>query len=309
MRIAVLGVGGVGGYFGALLQRSGHEVTFVARGKHLTAMATGGLRIESVLEDSFELQVRATDTGAVVGPVDFVLFAVKAYDTDAAAALLPPLIGPDTAVLTVQNGVDNVDKLIAAVGAPHVLAGTAYIFSSIVSPGVIRHTGGPRRIVFGELDGRITPRAQAIFTAFQRTGIPIELIDNIMVEMWQKYIFITAQGGMTALTRLPIGRIREDPETFAMYLDVADEVTAVGRAAGVPIPNGQRERVRRFAESLEPGSYSSLYHDLTHGRRMELDALPGNVVRLGRQYGVPTPVCRVIYAALRPYDRSVTRDS
>lgn len=304
MRVAVIGVGGVGGYFGALLHRSRHDVTFVARGEHLAAMRAQGLRIESVIEDPFALSVSAVETTAGVAPVDLVFFTVKAYDTDGAITLLPPLLEPDTAVLTVQNGVDNVDKLVDAVGARHVLAGTAYIFSKIAAAGTIRHTGGPRRIVFGELDGRPTPRAEAIYRAFQDTGIAIELSGSIVVELWQKYIFITAQGGMTALTRLPIGQIREDPETFAMYLDAAEEVAAVGRARGVPIPDGQRERVRRFAESLEPGSYSSLYHDLTHGRRMELDALPGNVVRLGRQYGVPTPVCRAMYAALRPYDEA-----
>ncbi|MGH2348662.1 MAG: ketopantoate reductase family protein, partial [bacterium] len=174
-------------------------------------------------------------------------------------------------------------------------------------PGVVRQTGGPRRVVFGELDGRRTARAETILTAFQDTGAPVELIDTIMVEMWEKYIFITAHGGMTALTRLPIGEIRETLETFALYLDAAEEVAAVGRASGVPIPDGQRERVRRFAESLEPGSRSSLYHDLTHGRRMELDALPGHVVRLGESFGIPTPVCRAIYAALKPYDQ--LRDS
>lgn len=304
MRIAVIGVGGVGGYFGALLHRAGQDVTFVARAEHFAAMRARGLRVESVIEEPFELPVRATETTGSLGPADLVLFTVKAYDTDAATALLPPLLGPDTAVLTLQNGVDNIDKLIDAVGTPHVLAGTAYIFSTIAAPGVIRHTGGPRRIVFGELDGARTARAEAIYTAFKETGVTVELSEHIMVEVWEKYIFITAQGGVTALTRLPIGRIRRDAETFAMYLDVADEVAAVGRACGVPIPDGQRERVRRFAEALEPGSYSSLYHDLTHDRRMELDALPGTVVRLGQLHGVPTPVCRAIYAALRPYDQA-----
>jgi 2-dehydropantoate 2-reductase len=302
MRIAVVGVGGVGGYFGALLQRAGHHVAYLARGAHLAAMREHGLRVESVAADPFSVDVRAVDRADGVGPVDFVLFTVKAYDTAAASALLPPLLGGNTAVLTLQNGVDNVDVLIGAVGRDHVLGGAAYIFSSIAAPGVIRHTGGPRRVVFGELDGRRTARAEAILSAFQDTGAPVELIDNIMVEMWEKYIFIAAQGGMTALTRLTVGEIREIPETFALYLDAAEEVAAVGRASGVAIPDGQRERVRRLALSLDPGSRSSLYHDLTHGRRMELDALPGNVVRLGEKYGVPTPVCRAIYAALKPYD-------
>jgi 2-dehydropantoate 2-reductase len=302
MRIAVVGVGGVGGYFGALLQRAGHHVAYLARGAHLAAMREHGLRVESVAADPFSVDVRAVDRADGVGPVDFVLFTVKAYDTAAASALLPPLLGGNTAVLTLQNGVDNVDVLANSVGRDHVLGGAAYIFSSIAAPGVIRHTGGPRRIVFGELDGRRTARAEVILGAFQDTGAPVELIDNIMVEMWEKYIFIAAQGGMTALTRLTVGEIREIPETFALYLDAAEEVAAVGRASGVTIPDGQRERVRSLALSLDPGSRSSLYHDLTHGRRMELDALPGTVVRLGGKYGIPTPVCRAIYAALKPYD-------
>ncbi|HEY3247333.1 MAG TPA: 2-dehydropantoate 2-reductase [bacterium] len=309
MRIAVIGVGGVGGYFGALLQRAGHDLVFVARGPHLAAMRDRGLRIESAVEDPFLIGVRAETVTAGIGAVDLVLFTVKAYDTAAAAELLPPLIGDDTAVLTLQNGVDNVDLLAAAVGRDHVLGGAAYIFSSIAAPGMIRQTGGARRIVFGELDGRRTGRAELILDAFRQTGAPVELIDTIMVEMWQKYIFITAQGGMTALTRLPIGEIRASPETFDMYLDAAEEVAAVGRAVGVPIPDGQRERVRAFAQSLEPGSRSSLYHDLTQGRRMELDALPGNVVRLGREHGIPTPVCRAVYAALKPYERALGEEA
>ena len=303
MRIAVIGAGGVGGYYGALLQRAGHEVLYVARGAHAAAMRAEGLRIESVVETPFVVHAHIAESIAGTDPVALVLFTVKAYDTAAASEILPPLIGKDTAVLTLQNGVDNVDALAAAAGRDHVLGGTAYIFSSIAAPGVITQTGGRRRIVFGELDGRRTPRAEAILAAFQETGIPIDLIDTIMVEMWEKYIFITAQAGMTAMTRLPIGKIREVPETFAMYLDAADEVAAVGRATGVAIPEGQRDRVRKMAEALEPGNYSSLYSDLVHGRRMELEALPGTVVRLGRTYGIPTPVCRAIYAALKPYDK------
>lgn len=302
MRIAVVGSGGVGGYYGALLQQAGQDVTFLARGAHLAAMRERGLRIESVLADPVTLHVRATDRPADIGPVDLVLFAVKSYDTVQAAAHLPHLVGPQTAVLTLQNGVDNVDALVAAVGSPHVLGGLCRIFSTIAEPGVIRHTGGPRTVVFGELDGRASARAEVILQAFSSTGVPTVLSDQILIDMWEKYIFITAQGGMTALVRLPISAILATPETLELYLDAADEVAAVGRAHGVPIPEGQRDRVRRIAESLEPDSYSSLYQDLVRGRSMELETLLGNVVRLGRRYGVPTPVCRAIYAALRPFD-------
>lgn len=307
MKIAVVGTGGVGGYYGSLLLQTGHDVAFLARGAHLQAMRERGLTIDSVLSETVTLSVHATDKSAEIGDVDLVLFTVKSYDTVSAAELLPPLLGKKTGVLTLQNGVDNVDALVERAGRSHVLGGLAYIFCHIAAPGVIRHSGGLRRIVFGELDGQITPRAQAVHDAFVKAGVPIELSTQIPVAMWEKYLFITAQGGMTALTRQPIGVIREHPETFTMFMDASEEVAAVGRAHGVPIPDGVRERVRRFAESLEPGSYSSLYQDLVHGRRMELEALPGNVVRLGQRYGVPTPVCRAVYAALLPYARAAER--
>jgi len=308
MKIAVVGSGAIGGYYGALLQQAGHQVAFLARGDHLAAMRDRGLRIESLLlPEPLVLRVRATDRPEEIGPADLVLFAVKSYDTDAAAALLPPLLHKETAVLTLQNGVDNVDRLSERIGRNHILGGACYIFTAIASPGVITHTGGPRRVVFGELDGRSTPRAEHIRDALAATGVPVDLSNHILVALWEKYIFITAQGGMTALTRLPLGVIRQSPATMEMYLDAASEVAAVGRAHGVPIPEGERDRVGRAAESLDPGSYSSLYNDLTRGRRMELDALPGYVVRLGRRYGVPTPVCRAIYAALLPYDEAARR--
>lgn len=308
MKIAVVGAGGIGGYYGALLHQTGHDVTFLARGPHLTAIRERGLRLESVLlPEPVNIPVRATDRSEEIGPADLVLFSVKSYDTEAAAPLLPALLANKTAVLTLQNGVDNVDRLGARVGRSHILGGACYIFTAIASPGVITHTGGSRRVVLGELDGEHTPRAQAIRDAFAATGVPAELSPHILVAMWEKYLFITAQGGMTALTRLPIGVIRESPATMEMYLDVASEVATVGRAHGVPLRDDERDRVRRAAEALDPSSYSSLYTDLVRGRRMELDALPGHVVRLGNRYRIPTPVCRAIYAALLPYDEAARR--
>ncbi len=310
MRIAVVGAGGIGGYYGALLQQTGQEVTFLARGSHLSAIRDRGLRLESVLlAEPLILPVRVTDRPRDIGPVDLVLFAVKSYDTEAAAELLPALLAEETAVLTLQNGVDNIDRLSAHVGREHVIGGVCYIFTTITSPGVIAHTGGSRRVVLGQLDGRLTSRGQAIRDAFAATSVPVELSAQISVALWEKYLFITAQGGMTALTRLPVGVIRQSPATMEMYLDVASEVAAVGRAHGVPIPPGERDRVRRAAETLDPNSYSSLYADLIHLRRMELDALPGHVVRLGERYRIPTPVCRAIYAALLPYDEAARRDA
>lgn len=302
MRIAIVGAGGVGGYYGSLLQRCGQDVVFIARGAHLEALRSDGLRVESVLESPDVQKVFAVGRPAEAGRVDLVLFAVKSYDTAPAAAALQPLFGAETAVLTLQNGVDNVDVLSAAVGAHRVLGGLCQIFCTLAAPGVVRHTGGPRRVVFGELDGSVTPRAELIRDAFAATGIPVELSTRILVDMWEKYVFINAQGGMTALTRLPVGQVRSAPATFEMYLQVAEEVAAVGRAHGVPIPTGERERVRVFAASLDPGAYSSLHNDLVAGRRTELETLLGAVVRLGGHYGVPVPNCRAIYAALLPHD-------
>jgi 2-dehydropantoate 2-reductase len=210
-------------------------------------------------------------------------------------------------VLTLQNGVDNIEILAAAVGRERVLGGLCQIFSHIAGPGVIRHTGGPRRVVLGELDGRTSARAEAAHAAFAAAGVPAELSRQILVEMWEKYLIITAQGGMTALTRVPIGVIRSTPATFEMYLQVAEEVAAVGRAHGVLIPPGERERVRAFAGALQADAYSSLYTDLMAGRRMELEALPGTAIRLGERYGIPTPCCRAIYAALLPHDAAANR--
>lgn len=307
MRIAIVGAGAVGGYYGSLLQRSGQDVIFLARGAHLEAMRSAGLRVESVLGAPIVQQVRAAGRPEEIGPVDLVLFAVKSYDSGSAAAGLGPLLDERTPVLTLQNGVDNVDVLSVAVGARRVLGGLCQIFCALTAPGVVRHTGGPRRVVFGELDGSITERAAVVRDAFAATEVPVELSTHILVEMWEKYLFINAQGGMTALTRLPIGPIRSSAATFEMYLQVAAEVAAVGRAHGVPIPPGERDRVRAFAASLDPGAYSSLFNDLAAGRQTELEALLGNVVRLGARYGVPTPNCRAIYAALLPHEL-VARD-
>jgi 2-dehydropantoate 2-reductase len=302
MRIAVVGAGGVGGYYGALLHQSGHDVTFLARGRHLEAIQTAGLRIESTLGAPLVFSVRASSAPADAGPVELVLFTVKSYDSAAAATTLAPLLAPGAAVLTLQNGVENIEVLAAAVGRGRVLGGLCQIFCHIAAPGVIRHTGGPRRVVLGELDGEVTPRAEAAHAAFAGAGVPAELSRQILVDMWEKYLFISAQGGMTALTRVPVGVIRSTPATFEMYLQVAQEVASVGRAHGVPIPAGERERVRTFAAALQADAYSSLYNDLVAGRRMELDALQGAVIRLGERHGVPTPNARAIYAALLPHD-------
>jgi 2-dehydropantoate 2-reductase len=300
MRIAVYGAGGVGGYFGGRLAQAGIDVHVIARGAHLRALREHGLRVRSVKGD-FTVQVPATDDPAEVGPCDAVLFSVKAFDTEAAAARLGPLIGDDTAVVSLQNGVDNEEKLARVVGQRHVLGGAAFIFAGISEPGVIVHTGGPTSIVFGELDGQASPRAQRLLTCCQQAGFGAELSASIKTVLWAKLAFICAQAGMTAAVRLPIGEIRTVDAAWAAFQRLVEEVCAVAEADGSPVPPAARQRALAMAQSVEPGSFSSLHDDLVAGRRMELEALHGFVVRRGADHGVPVPAVQAVYAILKPW--------
>jgi 2-dehydropantoate 2-reductase len=299
-RIAVFGAGGVGGYFGARLRQAGADVHLIARGAHLDALRRGGLQLRSPLGDA-TVRVPATDRPENIGPCDYVLLCVKAYDTAAAARRLGPLLGPGTAVLSLQNGVDNEGHVARLIGARHVMGGAAYIFSTIAEPGVIDHTGGPARIVFGELDGARTPRVERLLDVCRKAGIDAAIAPDIRVELWSKFAFLCAVAGMTAATRLPVGDIRDAPAAWAMLRRMVEEVCAVASAAGVILPADSVERHVDFTTSLPPGSFSSLHHDLTHGRRMELEALQGTVVRLARDHGVAAPMNEAVYALLQPW--------
>lgn len=301
MKIAIMGAGGVGGYFGALLHRSGEEVWFIARGEHLRALKANGLRVISVLGD-FTIQVSATDNPSEVGVADLVVFGVKSYDTEAAAEQMRPMLGPMTTILCVQNGVDNEDTLAAIYGKGAVLPGVVHIFSAVRAPGVIAQTGGPRKITFGEPGGSITPRVGRIFEAFKKAGINCERSVRIEADLWEKFLFICGVGGMTALTRLPIGEIRSCPESRAMLRAVMEEVAAVGQAKHIPLASDTVNQAMHFTDDLAPDSRASLYHDLVAGKRLELDALAGAVVRFGEETGVATPMNQAIYAALKPHD-------
>jgi 2-dehydropantoate 2-reductase len=300
MRIAVIGAGGVGGYFGGRLALAGNDVVLVARGSHLAAVRERGLRVRSVKGD-FTADVRASDDPAEFGPCEVVLFCVKSYDTEAAAARLGPLLGEDTAVVSLQNGIDNEEKIAAAVGAGHVLGGAAFIFSTIAEPGVVAHTGGPARIVFGERDGVRTERVEELLAACHNAGIDAEIPADIRVVLWTKLAFICAVAGMTSAVRLPLGEVRDCAESWGLFRRIVAEVAALADAEGVRLGEDVVEQQLRFAAGLSPESYSSLHHDLVNGRRMELEALHGAVVRRAARRGVPVPANEAIYAVLRPW--------
>jgi 2-dehydropantoate 2-reductase len=300
VKVAVLGAGGVGGYFGGRLAQAGSEVHFIARGTHLEALRAKGLSVRSVRGD-FSLPVRATDDPAEVGACDYVLFCVKSFDTEEAAGRLGSLITDGTAVISLQNGVDNEERIAVHIGWNHVMGGVAYIFSTIAEPGVIDDAGGPGRIVVGEWDGSLSERGTRLVELFRDAAVDADLSDHIRSILWNKFAFICAQAGMTAAVRLPIGQIRDVPEGRGMFRRIAEEVCAVAAAEGVELPPDLPDEHLAFADALEPGGYSSLHHDLTHGRRMELEALHGTVVRLASARGVPAPMSEAVYAILRPW--------
>ncbi|HEY6057979.1 MAG TPA: 2-dehydropantoate 2-reductase, partial [Candidatus Limnocylindrales bacterium] len=294
--------GSLGGYFGGRLAMAGEEVHFLGRGPTLAALKASGLRVESVLGD-FAVppgQTHATDDPASIGPVQIVLFTVKSFDTESAAATLPPLLGRETAVISLQNGIHNEDVIASTIGPQHTAGGVAFIFAGVVEPGFVRHTGGPARITFGELDGSRTPRLEAFLAACLHAGINAELSDDIRAALWTKFTFICAQAGLTAATRQPIGVIRETPLTWDLFCRVVSEVVSVARAAGVRLPDDIVERQLDVVRGLQPTAYSSLYDDMVAGRRMELEGLLGELVRRADREGIPTPVASVLYGVLLP---------
>jgi 2-dehydropantoate 2-reductase len=302
MRIAVFGAGGVGGYLaGRILEAGTAEVALIARGAHLEALRRQGLRVRSVLGDLHVPVVIATDDPSEVGQVDTVVFAVKSLDTAGAAAQLGPLLGDDTAVITFQNGVDNPEVIAEAVGPERVLGGVALIFSTIQGPGVIDHSGGPTRFIFGEFDGRRTDRAERFRRACADAGIDVELTDDVRAAMWRKFAFICAQSGMTAASRLPIGDLRNDPAAWAMFRRIVEEICALAAAEGVRLPDNTADAIVELAAGLDAGAFSSLHHDLLHGKPLELEALNGTVARLGRRHGLAAPMNEAVFALLSPW--------
>ena len=300
MRIVVMGSGGTGGYFGAKLARAGEDVTFVARGAHLAAIAARGLRIRSASEGEWVVRAPAVERLDGLPPADLVLFCVKSFDTEEAAALIRPVIGPHTGVLSIQNGVDNEQTLARVLGPGHVLGGAVRVFATIEAPGIIRHTFGGH-MTFGEMDGRETDRARAFLAACRKAEIPTELVPDVERALWDKYVFLATHAGVTAITRCPAGVVRALPEVRELYRRIGAEIVAVGRAAGAPVDDGQLAQGLKMLDAVAPTASSSLHHDLTHGKRLELEALHGHVLRLAERHGVAAPTVFAIYAALRPY--------
>ncbi len=307
MRIAVFGSGGVGGYFGARLAASGTDVTFIARGAHLEAMRTRGLRLESPKGDLHLPHVEAVASPADLGPVDVVLFAVKMYDAEAAASTLAPLVGPDTVVIPFQNGVESVQILSRHLPAANVAGGVAYITAVITEPGVIRHTVMDQ-LIFGETDHRRSPRLERLLAACQRANFQSRLSENIQADIWSKFIRLSVFSGMTSVTRSPLGPVRSDPDLNAMAETAWEEGLNVARACGVTLPPNTLDEIRTMWTSMAPQAKSSMLEDLERSRRLELPWLSGAIVRLGEEYGVPTPVHRFIAAVLKPHVNGHARD-
>ena len=294
MKIAVMGSGGVGGYFGALLARGGADVTFVARGAHLAAMREHGLTIAGGPQDILVPRVNAVEDPAAIGVVDLVMFAVKLWDTEAAIAAIRPIVGPDTAVISFQNGVLKDGYLTRAFGAERIMGGVCYVATAIARPGVIGRTGPLERMVFGEFDGEPSPRATRFLDACLKGGIKAELSRDIRRDIWEKFVFLVGLSGTTATMRTTVGPIRTNPQTRAFLLDVMREVVAVGRAQGIDLPPDYAERRLKLADDVSPDMTSSLHHDLERGNRLEVRWLSGGVVELGGAVGVPTPLNRAI---------------
>jgi 2-dehydropantoate 2-reductase len=300
MRIAAMAAGAVGGYFGARMAAAGHDVFFIARGAHRDAILKNGLKIESVHGDLHLPKPNVTDDPAKVGPVDIVLFAVKLWDTETAAAAARPLLGADGRLITFQNGVDSVDRLSAILGADRVVGGAAYIATTIASPGVIRHTSQFAILRFGRADKKPDEKLNTFVAEGKAAKLDIDLSADIQRELWQKFIFLTAMAGSTAALRSTIGPIAADPELRGFFRALMDEAFAVGKAKGVPLdPAFLDDRMNFVTGKIEPGMRASMAHDLERGNRLELDWLAGKVRALGRELHIPTPASDTVYTVLK----------
>lgn len=301
MRIAVMGAGAVGGYFGGLLSRAGHEVTFIARGAHLAAMRERGLALETPGGRLMVDRARFVESAAEAAPCEVVLFAVKAYDIEAAAAPMKPLVEGGACVVSVLNGVDHQDRIASVLGAGSVLGGLAMVSGVIAEPGVIRYTSNMSGLRFGEADGSMSARATAFRDACTSAGFSADLVADIRAAQWSKFVGLATNAALTSLIRLPAGHIYHDPELIPMATRAFAEVAAVAQAEGVALPADIVERSLALHQTFPKTMYASMYHDLAKGRPLELDSFSGHIVRRGRALGVATPVHEMAWLALKPY--------
>jgi 2-dehydropantoate 2-reductase len=301
MRIAVIGAGGVGGGFGAALAKAGGDVTFVARGAHLAAMKQNGLKVQGGRGETHIVPTKATDNPAEIGPVDIVLFCVKLWDVESAGERIKPLIGKGTAVIPLQNGIDSHERLLPIIGGEALMCGVAQISASITAPGVITQVGTFMRMIFGELDGKRSKRAEDLLALCLKAGFDATLSETILTDLWMKFILLATNASMTAATRQPIGKLRDDPDLRATFVASFRETYEVGRAKGIALPADAVERILDFVGHSPPAMKASMALDLDRGNRLELPWLSGKVVALGRELGVPTPTHSTLYAVLKPY--------
>lgn len=302
MRIAVMGTGGMGGFYGGKLAATGQDVTFIARGAHLAAMQKNGLKLEGPDGDSVLDPTKATDNPAGLAPVDVVLFCVKLYDAEEAANLIRPIVGDDTLVISLMNGVDGPARIAEILGRGHVLGGAAYDSATIRGPGIVQYRKGANRLVLGELSGGNHPRTTEFAAAGIKAGFDIQISDNIQRVLWEKFVLLATNAGLTALTRQPVGVVYKDADLRRLAADLMKEVVAVAEASGVTLSPDIIERSFAILDTFSPDMYASAYSDLANGKRMEVGSFSGLIARLGDEHAIPTPHHRTVYACLKPYE-------
>jgi 2-dehydropantoate 2-reductase len=308
MKIVVMATGGVGGYYGGLLAQAGQDVTFIARGAHLQAIREKGLHIKSVHGDFQIMPAKATDNPSEVGPVDVILFVTKTHQTDEAAKLIKPMVGRDTVIISLQNGIDAADRIGAAAGREHMLGGATWLSAAIEAPGLIGQYSQFRRIVLGEFNGRTTPRLNMLYSTLQSTGATVEVSDNILKVLWTKFVFIAPVMAMGSLTRVTFGEYRSVPEARAVLTEAISEVAAVAQARGVTLDTDVVEKTLAFIDSSAPGIKPSMQRDVESGKPSELESMIGVVVRMGAEHNVSTPMMQFAYAMLKPGNLKAQQD-
>jgi 2-dehydropantoate 2-reductase len=303
MKILIMGTGGVGGYYGGLLAQQGREVTFIARGAHLDTIRREGLKVKSVHGDFTVFPANATEDPIEAGEMDLILFCVKTYNTDEAARAIRSNVGPQTIIMSLQNGIDAAERIGSIVGMEHILGGVTWLSSAVEAPGTIRQVSRFRRIVFGELAGGLSPRTESIFEAFKNTDITVDASEDIQKVLWTKLVFITAISSLGSITRLPLGDYRAIPETRSLLTNIMEEVESVARAENVQLDDDVVEKWLEFIDNSAPHIKPSMQLDIESGHRTELESMIGVVGRKGHELGVPTPAIDYVYASLLPIEQ------